>query len=1064
MIMKQKYIFILLAVLSAVFACTRIDEGQLGTEEPAQEKVKMTFTAVIDETDNTKTLLEGAVGDGFRNVLWQPGDAIGISSDIEHMMLGSVEKFVANTEIAALSTEFDGFISMSSKYKAFYPYSETVRDSSNCFIFNLPSQQKYVANSFDPAAAPMVAVANYGETFKFRNLCGVLALQLIGEEAVKSIVFSGCDESGNLMKVSGEFEVNPHQETLSVVPLWKSSGSVTMNCEKPVQLNMVTPTAFHMVLPAGTYNTFTVMIVTEDASGNTNVMLKQATNPLTIKRSEVQPTAALMYVETVSVDLSKAGTANSYIVNGPGLYSFDASVIGNGIYGLIDGVNFHTDSPYINPVKAMMLWEDRVGVLGTVACDGERVTFVATGNEGNALIAVTDSNDEILWSWHIWVTDQPEAQVYNNTSNGNTYVMMDRNMGSVSAVVGESGGEVYYQWGRKDPLPVNEYGLLGDIRRRNTFGSIAESITQPASFPMYDGSYDWFYTANMQLLALTSLWSTDVKTIYDPCPAGWRAPVRDVWTGIRVMHDYDGSPAGVVLGFNDSDSFWYPDTPRLNYHPELEGGWTDDDTQLWTAEDGISEYITYNRDEQMSLFRNYALPVRCMKDDGYEAACAPMVKIKAIKDVAADGALVEARISAQGLTPVTECGIIWGTSSDLTLENGTSQVVIATSNEFSYKITGLDKTTRYYVRAYAKNENGVGYSETQSFITLWEGEAWDLSEEGTANCYIVPPICAEYSFNATVRGNSTESVGEIASAQVLWETELYQRRGESIYTYQMSVGDIISEAWYEDGKVHFMLPLEPKSGNASIAVKDPNGTILWSWHIWVVDYDPVDTQVKNGNGLVMMDRNLGATYVLPVRGPDYDPTVMVDDYGAYGLYYQWGRKDPLVLNALVAPDDAFLIYGNNYNSEENSIEYTYAYPTIFFDDVNWGGDTNLWQTEKTINDPCPLGWRVPNIEVWNYVYGDCPDGSYYRTYTEPTSYYPFGGVADWDYSYTDYRNSYGFYWSTTPGYIFKVWNCGASQTYELNSGNKASVRCMKDEKLPMTGGGKDYVVDDEYEW
>ena len=64
---------------------------------------------------------------------------------------------------------------------------------------------------------------------------------------------------------------------------------------------------------------------------------------MTIKRSEVQPTAALMYVESEYIDLSAIGTANSYIVDkGAGLYSFDATVIGNGIYGFIDGVEFHT--------------------------------------------------------------------------------------------------------------------------------------------------------------------------------------------------------------------------------------------------------------------------------------------------------------------------------------------------------------------------------------------------------------------------------------------------------------------------------------------------------------------------------------------------------------------------------------------------------------------------------------------------------------------------------------------------------------------------------------------------
>ena len=1078
MIMKQKYIFILLTVLSAVFACTRVDEDQLVPEEPVQEKVQMTFTAVIDEADNTKTLLEGALGDGFRNVLWQPGDAIGISSDIEHMMLGSVEKFVANTETAALSTEFDGFISMSPKYKAFYPYSETLKDSSSYFIFTLPAEQKYVENTFDPAAATMVAVADYGETLKFRNLCGVLALQLTGEETVNSIVFSGFDESGNLMKVSGTFEVDPHQDSLSIKPLGKSYSSVRMNCKTPVKLSATTPTAFHMVLPAGTYSKFTVMIVTDDG-----VMYKEATKPLTIKRSEVQPTAALMYVESEYIDLSAAGTANSYIVSkGAGLYSFDATVIGNGIYGFIDGVEFHTDSPYIKPTKAKLIWEDRVGVINNVNFDGERVVVATTGKEGNALIAVTDNNEDILWSWHIWVTDQPQEQVYVN-STGN-YPMMDRNLGAIRADRGTANDfydahGLLYQWGRKDPfavelsdISVGSYGQMFHTTASST--TLNESIRSPKTmFVLYEDSWESAKT--------DSLWSSTQKTIYDPCPAGYTIPLPEVWYSFSKtessnitndINDFNAinlSNEGADFIYDGKNTTFYPHVGYVNHYHCLyfTPSTYDFSAFMWSSRDdgyweykpsyayGFSfratpQYVYLNLQHQEE--KSQAHTVRCMKDAGYEATCVPMVKIT-VKDKFTDGANVVGKIPSQGLSAVTECGFVWGTSSDITLENASSQKVDAAN--FTYTITGLENATKYYVRAYAKNENGVGYSEPQFFYTVWEGEAIDLSKNGTANCYIVTPYCAEYSFNATVRGNSTEPVGNIASVEVLWETEMMA--DDDVSTNYVKVGDIISKdsLKIENGYVHFMLPYEPKEGNALIAVKDANGTILWSWHIWVVDFDPNTTQKTYDSGFVMMDRNLGATSVVPSSFPDYT---------AYGLYYQWGRKDPLV-NSVCAPRDAIQLYGNDYIDDYNYIEYTYANPTVFRDD--WDGGTGLWKDEKTINDPCPAGWRVPNIMVWNswYGVGDCPSGNYLRIsspYSDSTTYYPFAGVGDWT-SIGD-LGTYGYYWSSTRSQILQLWNCHCNPTSGLNSGNKASVRCMKDEKIPVTGGGKDYIVDDEYEW
>jgi len=81
------------------------------------------------------------------------------------------------------------------------------------------------------------------------------------------------------------------------------------------------------------------------------------------------------------------------------------------------------------------------------------------------------------------------------------------------------------------------------------------------------------------------------------------------------------------------------------------------------------------------------------------------------------------------------------------------------------------------------------------------------------------------------------------------------------------------------------------TGNAVIAVysgANQTGDILWSWHIWVTNYDPDvpsagDTCIVHnlaGVNYVFMDRNLGAT------------TATVSISTTMGLLYQWGRKDP----------------------------------------------------------------------------------------------------------------------------------------------------------------------------
>ena len=63
--------------------------------------------------------------------------------------------------------------------------------------------------------------------------------------------------------------------------------------------------------------------------------------------------------------------------------------------------------------------------------------------EGNAVIAAKSSNNIIVWSWHIWFTDEPQGQVYYN----NAGTMMDRNLGATSATPGYVGAlGLIYQW------------------------------------------------------------------------------------------------------------------------------------------------------------------------------------------------------------------------------------------------------------------------------------------------------------------------------------------------------------------------------------------------------------------------------------------------------------------------------------------------------------------------------------------------------------------------------------------------------------------------------------------
>lgn len=1064
--MKQKNIlFIFLVTLSAVFACERVDESQLEGSSPAVEKVEMTFSAVIDGEDaRTKTVLGGKLGDDLRKVLWQPGDKIGVSAETVSSWgneLSDVSEFTANITSNAESSEFKGGVELGARYKAFYPYQvETLRDSADIFIFNLPAEQKYVNGSFDPNAAPMVASARAGETFRFRNLCGVLALQVKGEGAVKSITFKPVTDPGDVVLVAGDYEVNPFFEDAPVISYHgKGSKSVTLSCDIPVELDPEQATPFYIVLPPAVYDSFTVLITLEDG----RVMIKEGNNPLTVKRADVVAAGALTYVENLPVDLSSHGTANSYIVSEAGLYSFDASVIGNGEFGLIEGADFHTDNPTISPEKVELLWEDRDGVIDGLSYDvpHKRISFIASGREGNALVAAKDADDNILWSWHIWATDEPVDQNYVN--NVDKFTVMDRNLGAIRNDRGE--GEEWkdarglvYQWGRKDPFAPNNY-ISGRYEAQRDYNKvdIADAIANPMVFKGTDYE-NWEQNDNGYL------WTVSQKTIYDPCPVGYKVPTADIWDGfIRDGRDavwnewpnynINGSfNSGWDFYYNDSEYTYYPSTLWLNSSCYWEP-YTDENSFLWSAEDSDDSnrafhLYAHSYADQSSILlhqpndKSWAFEVRCMKDENHVDVAYPVVTITEVSDVTENAAKVYASIEPDDASNVTERGVIWGTEIGLTKENGNVVPSTSSMDQFSVSLSGLNNATKYYVRAYATNEKGTGYSKETSFYTKFSGDPVNLSEKGTSNSYIVRPIHGEYYFDASVKGNSEESVGQIASVELLWETRNTANN--------IKAGSVVTSVELKGTDVHFQLPPDVKPGNALIAVKDALGTIRWSWHIWVVDFDPVETQHTYISGAVMMDRNMGA---LKVKG----------DVTANGLIYYWGRKDPFPSPvsdsefAATAPENV-VGYLNDYHEYEYSIQN----PTTVISSGGWNDSYTNWGDSKTMYDPCPPGWKVPSLNVWDKIVHS--GSTILEPYSTPEAYYPptgyVSGTEICEFDFLSYVYSSTSSESSNYAYLFRIpeyWTGTIDKDYGL------AVRCMKD-MSGVSGGGNDYVVDDEYEW
>ena len=417
----------------------------------------------------------------------------------------------------------------------------------------------------------------------------------------------------------------------------------------------------------------------------------------------------------------------------------------------------------------------------------------------------------------------------------------------------------------------------------------------------------------------------------------------------------------------------------------------------------------------------------------------------------------------------TEIALKVGTSETLTAtitpSNATNKNVSWTSSNVSVatvnqggRITAISKGT-VTITASAKDGSGKTASCTVSAFSFTS--PIDISANGRANCYIVS-AAGTYSFPAT-KGNSSESVGPVASAEVLWESF-----GTSV---KPSVSDVVY-AEYKSGRIIFETPSSLHNGNAVIAAKDADDNIIWSWHIWVCKgYNPVATgQVYYNNAGTMMDRNLGATSATP------------GDVGALGLLYQWGRKDPFLGSCQISYDSIYSqakraastlsswpspVTSDNSNG---TIDYAVKNPTTFIKSNSSYGDwfsstdDTRWQSTKTIYDPCPPGWRVPDggsNGVWakavnisssfNYNWNDTEKGINFsgKFGSAETIWYPAAGYLNPLDGYLYQVGSHGSWWACTISF-------GANELVLLSDsvhpGGGAShrtygysVRCQKEE-------------------
>lgn len=299
---------------------------------------------------------------------------------------------------------------------------------------------------------------------------------------------------------------------------------------------------------------------------------------------------------------------------------------------------------------------------------------------------------------------------------------------------------------------------------------------------------------------------------------------------------------------------------------------------------------------------------------------------------------------------------------------------------------------------------------------------------------------ADYLYTNTPAEMSPLYKEDPVSAKVLWYEGLSKAPSASLSpNYQVTVSGISG------------------TGNCVVGLYNAN-EIVWSFHIWSPGWNPTTTDTRNYNGYIVMGASLGAMNAYP----DAASATLAN---ACGMYYQWGRKDPLgrssgsgtdltsmtavqsgivpAAGTTIAVNDAAI---GTATSVADHIAYSIKNPHVFitngtgsnawfstysrYTETNDNWDNNLWGTTydgktyaeigKTIFDPCPAGWKVSTT---GQVFANCTTTKVNRMGLTVTE---VGGTSITDFiAYSGYRdnssgavgavagpNGFGYYWSS----------------------------------------------------
>lgn len=312
-----------------------------------------------------------------------------------------------------------------------------------------------------------------------------------------------------------------------------------------------------------------------------------------------------------------------------------------------------------------------------------------------------------------------------------------------------------------------------------------------------------------------------------------------------------------------------------------------------------------------------------------------------------------------------------------------------------------------------ENDNRV---EDMSNIVLAESNSYIINPEKGDNIIYTVPIenrintywqSESGKLNQNWRNYLIDASKEWV-AEIVWMDVEPQNKNQTIIKFYNNGNEVDTYRGQRDDR-YFSFVLSLPNGvnkkypcNVVVGVRrtkadgwEPEDGYMWTWHLWITDYDPNVDDVHWQKGQYFYDVTGGKlhSYVSFDNLPAYNNRFIMDrNFGAKGstrddgwrlctgMLYQYGRKDPFPTSDDVwnASGETVSVKKVKQTGSNGKINESVMHPmSFFYNDGEWTSEGSYASYDwndlkrsadkgqgKSFFDPCPPGWKIPVDDIY----------------------------------------------------------------------------------------------------